>query len=122
MRRKQWPNTIHWQRIEVALRVMYGTSWRRRGEDLFGHDRGELRIALDRRLSAADIAAVDERLLEGLREHEAETRDKAAVAARAVRELEDFCAYRRRGYMDTPRERLIRKMLEDGTITETEAA
>lgn len=45
---RKWPNTDHWQRIEIALRQRYGASWRRRGEGLLGLPRGALRAAVDR--------------------------------------------------------------------------
>ena len=55
---KRWPNTLFWQRVEAALRSIYGKSWRRSGEALFNIPRGQLRFVLGRRLSKLDVQRV----------------------------------------------------------------
>jgi hypothetical protein len=118
---KRWPDTHFWWLTESTLRVAFGPSWRRRGEDLFGLGRGELRQAVDRPMSTERMIGIEIEIAVALRKRAAELRAQADAVSRSAAALDESIAYRRRDYMKTPSDRLLGYLADLG-FEESEAA
>src|SRR3954447_23632341 len=95
-RKDRWPNTPHWQRIEAALRVIGSKSWRRKGEEILGVERGQLRWHIDREdIEHDDFVEIENKVSAALIAHLQE-RKVEAIEAEAVAEQFALDSKRRR--------------------------
>jgi hypothetical protein len=113
-RHEPWPNTQLWQRTESALRSMYDSAWRRRGEALMGVGRGDLRKLIDGPVSDQLAARIENIVFTALRAHAAVLRDEAVASAKRYEEFAYACSDRRHLVKESRRERMIREWCEQG--------
>lgn len=93
MRRRQ--NTDLWQRVVAALELVYGKSWRRRGEELFKLERGELRLVDNSALPEDAVAITEDVVAWAMHDRAAALREEADALERAARAFEGKSAGRR---------------------------
>lgn len=92
-RRRQ--NTDLWHRVVAALELVYGKSWRRKGEALFLLERGELRLADDAALPENAVQTTEEVVAWAMYDRVASLREEADALERAAREFERKSSARR---------------------------
>ena len=89
-RRRQY--TDFWIRFEAALRAIYDTSWRRKGEALLKVYPGELRLIDNAALADDVLCLVEDLVSRAMRNKVAELRAKADEIERAARVFEGKAA------------------------------
>lgn len=93
MRRRQ--NTDLWQRVVAALELVYGKSWRRKGEELFMLERGELRLVDNSALPDDAVAITEDMVAWAMHDRAAALREEADALERAAIAFESESAGRR---------------------------
>lgn len=93
MSRRQ--NTDLWRRVVAALELVYGKSWRRKGEALFLLERGELRLADDAALPEDAVRTTEDVVAWAMHDRVAALREEACALERAALEFERKSSARR---------------------------
>ncbi|MBB4377245.1 hypothetical protein [Bradyrhizobium sp. SBR1B] len=92
-RRRQ--NTDLWKRVATALELVYKKSWRRRGEELFRLERGELRLADNAALPEDAVRTTEDVVAWAMHDRVAALREEADALEQAAIAFESESGARR---------------------------